>query len=113
MGINAEQHTPGRVEANQIKHTLLAVDRLGSDTVAENSRRLAACWNACEGISTDELEAVATNADAVFRLRMLAHYATFRALTNDAREHLADDVAQPHESAASPGYVHSDKSTFD
>jgi len=30
----------------------------------DDARRLAACWNACEGISTDELEARAAIAQA-------------------------------------------------
>jgi hypothetical protein len=111
MGINAEQHTPTPWKFDRLDHMLknhpdaVVCGDKGQHVTdfvkPADARRIVACVNACEGISTDELEAVATNADDVFRLRMLAHYATFRALTNDAREHLADDVAKPHESAAS------------
>ena len=49
----------------EIRLSVLELEKLGvtlafpqyPDTKAEeNSRRLAACWNACEGISTENLE---------------------------------------------------------
>jgi hypothetical protein len=63
-----------------------------------DARRIVACINACEGISTVILEHAATT-DAVDRLRLLALHAQYAALTQP-REHLRDDVAQPHEPAA-------------
>jgi len=69
------QHTPGRVtfrddgDANHWSlltadgRWLLALLHNGeapSERQAANFRRLAACWNACEGISTDALERLGT-----------------------------------------------------
>lgn len=60
------QHTQGRLEA--VDTTILfRSDRgiiVGGINIAAlpepiaNARRLAACWNACEGLETDDLEVV-------------------------------------------------------
>jgi hypothetical protein len=76
------------------------------DEINANSRRLAACWNACEGIPTADLEKAAAHDDGRVRLSKLSDLAdaamrlAFDAATQP-REHLRDDVAQPHEPAAS------------
>jgi hypothetical protein len=61
------QHTQGRLHVDQ-NYTELVNIKCGDDWVAEatshstiqlneaNARRLVACWNACEGISTENLE---------------------------------------------------------
>ena len=64
------QHTPGRLIVRN-GYSLYAAD--GKTPVADtcltnsvpdndeaNARRLVACWNACEGISTDALERLGT-----------------------------------------------------
>lgn len=58
------QHTPGRLKA--IKHSIYSDDEGHSVAMTflisqsehdeANARRLVACWNACEGISTESLE---------------------------------------------------------
>ena len=60
------QHTPGPLK--NVKHsiysdagysialTLLTRSSLGEEHDEANARRLVASWNACDGISTDELE---------------------------------------------------------
>jgi hypothetical protein len=70
-----------------------------------HARRLAACWNACEGISTASLEVVASQPDPAERLRHLIHFALSARVNAElaaaqSREHLRYDVAQPHEPAA-------------
>lgn len=58
------QHTKGRLIA---VHNVLLIDSrvaefpdvaslVGIENAEANARRLAACWNACEGISTENLE---------------------------------------------------------
>lgn len=71
------QHTQGRIVVNPIQLDQIAtadaskgiarVTHFGHsvDTVIANARRLAACWNACEGISTDDLEKTGTIAAEV------------------------------------------------
>lgn len=63
-----EQHTPGRLKA--IKHSIYSDDDGHSVAMTflisqsehdeANARRLVACWNACEDITTAELEEIAT-----------------------------------------------------
>lgn len=78
------QHTPGRMHVGEINHKRQRAEidsktpdprlkyrtwrglactygcedlpDIGSEIMAANVRRFAACWNACEGISTEELE---------------------------------------------------------
>ncbi len=68
------QHTPGRLEAMAVAgndfgvrgpYILAVVDPLRAKIVGvagelteQDARRLAACWNACEGLTTDNLESV-------------------------------------------------------
>ena len=60
----SEQHTQGRlhvagqdkVQIRSDKHQIAKAWSFAGKTGQENARRLVACWNACEGISTDELE---------------------------------------------------------
>lgn len=76
-------HTPGRIlfresgEANQ--HAMLSDDGrwwlallANGDMTTErqraNFRRLAACWNACDGIPTEKLEKAAGDITPVFQL---------------------------------------------
>ena len=58
------QHTPGRLK---VQHPHAGergweialepgLEQVCQDVTEANARRLVACWNACEGISTDELE---------------------------------------------------------
>jgi hypothetical protein len=59
----SEQHTPGRLHAfttyadhelrDEAGNFVAVVHRYG---IPGNARRLAACWNACEGLSTESLE---------------------------------------------------------
>jgi uncharacterized membrane-anchored protein YhcB (DUF1043 family) len=58
-------HTPGRIMAHEIedgKQTLVSdvsgsfVPDLLVRLTEANARRLAACWNACEGVETDDIE---------------------------------------------------------
>ena len=62
------QHTQGRVK---VQHPDAGerglevafepgLERLCADITEANARRLVACWNACEGISTDALERLGT-----------------------------------------------------
>ncbi len=70
MSLNLH-HTPGPLriagrETRGLPHTLVAARTLlfrvyseaygDFDQETENARRLVACWNACEGISTESLE---------------------------------------------------------
>jgi hypothetical protein len=43
--------------------------------VAANARRLAACWNACEGLDTKTLEFIASIERPLLRMAMLSEYA--------------------------------------
>jgi hypothetical protein len=73
--MSAEQHTPGRLKVGQHLGSLSsfcihmdvgdkgrgaeiveAVCGLSTEQRLANARRLAACWNACEGIDTEDLE---------------------------------------------------------
>ena len=67
----SEQHTPGPLK--NVKHsiysdagysialTLLTRSSLGAEHDEANARRLVACWNASEGIDTEDLEAGSVN----------------------------------------------------
>jgi hypothetical protein len=62
------QHTQGLLAINPIELDQIAAADTSKevaratqfghsvDTIIANARRLAACWNACDGISTDDLE---------------------------------------------------------
>lgn len=63
----SEKHTPGRLAANPIQPNQIATAdarrEIARATIlsshhetAANARRIVACWNACEGISTEALE---------------------------------------------------------
>lgn len=58
------QHTPGRLTADGT--VLLFARNAGGFSISgcpdaeANARRLAACWNACEGLSTEALESLGT-----------------------------------------------------
>lgn len=71
--MSAASHTPGRLAISTIgvgfelesergeviaqSQQMVSEDRIqGLALRKENARRLAACWNACESISTDDLE---------------------------------------------------------
>lgn len=65
------QHTPGRVK---VQHPDAGergwevafepgLERLCADITEANARRLAACWNACEGVRTEILELAGTRQD--------------------------------------------------
>jgi len=60
--MNAEQHTSGKLQAIHGGYlTIVGTgERIGRCGIhgpwMENARRLAACWNACEGIDTEDLE---------------------------------------------------------
>lgn len=73
------QHTPGRVK---VQHPHAGprgwevafepgLEQLCQDITEDNARRLAACWNACEGISAEALE----SAGNAFNGWRLASYA--------------------------------------
>lgn len=67
----SEQHTPGPLK--NVKHSiysdagysialaLLTRSSLGEEHDEANARRLVACWNASEGIDTEDLEAGSVN----------------------------------------------------
>ena len=71
----SEQHTPGRLK--NVKHsiysdagysialTLLTRSSLGEEHDEANARRLVACWNACDGLSTEHIEAIGTRGDTL------------------------------------------------
>lgn len=58
------QHTQGRlhvagqdkVQIRSDKHQIAKAWSFAGKTGQENARRLAACWNACEGLHTESLE---------------------------------------------------------
>ncbi|MGC4396031.1 hypothetical protein [Hydrogenophaga sp. T2] len=59
------KHTPGRLKAFNLYATpeirdqggnFIACGKDGSARAVADTRRLAACWNACDGISTEHLE---------------------------------------------------------
>ena len=98
----------------EIRLSVLELEKLGvtitfpqyPDTKAkENSRRLTACWNACEGISTENLEdnlpvkELADRYNAVLKQRdeLLAVLEAVQAVANEssgiAGWHLNGDVA--------------------
>lgn len=71
------QHTQGRLEVGEVKEfsCMLLVGGQGIATVRfnmqgdpvqkANARRLAACWNALEGVSTDDIEKFTLHMDGV------------------------------------------------
>lgn len=67
------QHTQGRlhvagqdkVQIRSDKHQIAKAWSFAGKTGQENARRLVACWNACEGISTDFLENIAMTGDTL------------------------------------------------
>ena len=76
----------GRIVANV--NTESGVDTTKAPSIAfkpmpatENARRLAACWNACEGLSTDLLENITTVGDTLS--------ARFEVRDNEERELIA------------------------
>ena len=62
------QHTPGRLMAftlyadTEIRHAdaglLLAVVAAGTRNKEADARRLVACWNACESLTTEQVEQI-------------------------------------------------------
>ena len=83
----SEIHTKGRVtfkedgEANHYSMltedgrwwlALLANGEMTTERQRANFRRLAACWNACDGIPTEKLEKAADDTTPVFKLLMEA-----------------------------------------
>lgn len=64
------QHTPGKVHVSDAARGLVVYDEAGwaiadakvfharhsLEEAQANARRLAACWNACDGLSTEALE---------------------------------------------------------
>jgi len=50
----------GSASGRFVARTLGAEGATGTEEDCENARRLQACWNACEGIDTDLLEAMGT-----------------------------------------------------
>lgn len=63
-----------------------------------NARRLAACWNACEGSKTEDLEEL--GADYIKPLiKLIDEFAAARALLSDALESFDDNPHEDHEVA--------------
>lgn len=113
-------HTPGRLQVNtQAEYCGARIDAengrgvfhalqrdphptigqgISQAEAAENARRLAACWNACEGLSTESLERSDTIASMQARIRRLE--AELEAVANDGlrligdRDHLRAALAQ-------------------
>lgn len=65
VALSIAQHTPGRIKAFNLYATpeirdqqdnFIATVKDGSDRAAADARRLVACWNACDGVSTKLLE---------------------------------------------------------
>lgn len=88
MNTRGEQHTAGNIQVDRSlagdlalwsgeNHLLASESALPLEEREENARRLAACWNACRGLSTDDLEMVAERfpSDDAARLRYLADLA--------------------------------------
>ena len=83
----SEIHTKGRItfkEVGDANHysmltedgrwwlALLANGEMSTERQRANFRRLAACWNACDGIPTEKLEKAADDTTPVFKLLMEA-----------------------------------------
>ena len=94
----SENHTPGRLavthnnwETSTIYSNGKEVARVHIDSEAsdddeqhrDNARRLVACWNACEGIPTDMLEAMPFGPAALVPM-----YARLEAQRDELREAL-------------------------
>ena len=64
-----DKHTPGLLAVNPLRpdqictsngsHEIAAATMHSVATAVSNARRLVACWNACQGISTEELVDIA------------------------------------------------------
>ena len=101
--MNGEQHTQGRLHVDQ-NYTELVNIKCGDDWVAEatshstiqlneaNARRLVACWNACQGLSTELLEGITTGGDTLLD-RFAQHQKTERELKAQ-RDQLLEALSQ-------------------
>lgn len=62
-------HTEGRLTAEEGGFLLRAdgtcIAATGGEQDAANARRLAACWNACEKVNTDDIETLAASGGLV------------------------------------------------
>lgn len=58
----SEQHTPGRLKIGERQRGIFVILEkidecpVGGTFSPDDARRLAACWNACEGLTTEHLE---------------------------------------------------------
>jgi hypothetical protein len=122
---NVEQtHTQGRLTINQngiavggpfheytngsAQSQVFMVCVMETASHVENARRLAACWNACEGLPTDRLESesientLACNTGEIYELRakLAIAFVLLAEMLQDAEEIYADNWAQSLESHA-------------
>lgn len=114
----SDQHTPGQLhiagrETRGLPHTLVAARTLlfrvyseaygDFDQETANARRLVACWNACQGISTMDLEL-----DNVQFVAQLKERLAFKA----QRDELLETLLQIVDGARNPrfdAYAHARK----
>ena len=94
------QHTQGRLEASG--HIVRTADGKGAiaDT-PEDARRLAACWNACDGSTTEDLERLGSDFIAPW-VKLFDELEAARALLAEALEsgaimETASETADRHE----------------
>lgn len=95
------QHTPGRLVVRggysiytagltPVADTCIANSETANDEA--NARRLAACWNACDGLETDLLENIVLTGDTLvgrFTAREIAHEIEERELRSQNADMLA------------------------
>jgi hypothetical protein len=96
--MNAEQHTSGKLQAIHGGYlTIVGTgERIGRCGIhgpwMENARRLTACWNACQGLSTELLENITTVGDTLLD-RFAQHQKTERELKAQ-RDQLLEALSQ-------------------
>ena len=95
-------HTPGRMKAGGASVSVPESEDLpgleaklyggNGQSKAANARRIAACWNACEGITTDELEHIASTGGMLGPREDVARIASQRDEVLEALEKIATSV---------------------
>ena len=103
-------HTPGRLKiftAYAMPEIRTQDDVFVANTpprTEANARRLVACWNACEGISTDELERHADDTAPVFALltETWAQRDELLAAIGACRDAMPETAAQVNDAIADP-----------
>lgn len=96
MAIGGYDHDRLKIDGELIS---IVTGSAQDETNKANARRLAACWNACEGVSTDDIEAVSRNTGPLLANK-LAEVDTLRIMAIQRDELLAalealQDAARP------------------